>query len=127
MVIDRETYDVKLGFLIKIMNFFVSKIFTLRFSRFRTFFSTTWRAWPSGPSPQRLESPTEVAMDDVDDTWTSCPELGTFAIIDADGMLLMLAMEQYTRTDHDSIIWMQNSISIDSNAKQIISRASTES
>ena len=71
---------------------------TLRFSKFRTFFSRTCKAWSSGPSPQRLESATEVAIEVVDDTWTRLPELGTFEVMrDADGMLLMLAMEQYTQ------------------------------
>ena len=71
---------------------------TLRFSKFRTFFSTTWRAWPRGPSPQRVVSAAEVAMDVVEDTCTMLPELETFEEMrDADGMLLMLAMEQYTQ------------------------------
>ena len=71
---------------------------TLRFSKFRTFFSTTCRAWPSGPSPQRLASRTGAAMDFSKVAWMMVPELGSWVeeMRDADGMLLMLAMEQYT-------------------------------
>lgn len=80
------------------MLFVVKHRLTLRFSKFRTFLSTIWSAWPRGPSPQKFGSAVDVAMDVVEDTGMMLPELETFEETrDADGMLLMLAMEQYTQ------------------------------